>query len=157
MTIKGLVDLDFLNYKKASMFIIMPSCSLKCDHECGRPICQNSALVKAPIIEISNARLIQRYFENTASKAVVFGGLEPFDSFDELLEFIKEFRKQCEDDIVIYTGYKEEEIQDKIKILEDYKNMIIKYGRFIPDQESHYDAVLGVRLASPNQYAKKIS
>jgi len=37
------------------------------------------------------------------------------------------------------------------------KNIIIKYGRFIPDKEKHYDEVLGIYLASDNQYAERIS
>ena len=36
-------------------------------------------------------------------------------------------------------------------------NIIIKFGRFIPNQQSHYDAVLGIKLASSNQYAERIS
>ena len=39
----------------------------------------------------------------------------------------------------------------------NFRNIIVKFGRFIPDQESHYDEVLGVNLASNNQYAKKLS
>ena len=157
MRVKYIQEEDITNYKKCAMFIGLPHCTFKCEKECGKPICQNSALAKALTIEIDNATIIKKYKQNFFTNAVVFGGLEPFDSFDELLEFIQEFRQQCEDDIVIYTGYTEDEIIDKIKILKDYKNIIIKYGRFIPDQESHYDAVLGVGLASPNQYAKKIS
>ena len=38
-----------------------------------------------------------------------------------------------------------------------YPNIIIKYGRFIPDQKSHYDEILGVELASNNQYARNIT
>ena len=41
--------------------------------------------------------------------------------------------------------------------LKQYDNIIIKFGRFIPNQEKHYDEVLGVELASPNQYARRIS
>lgn len=33
MNIKFLIDEDFLNYKKASMFIGFPNCSLKCDKD----------------------------------------------------------------------------------------------------------------------------
>ena len=47
--------------------------------------------------------------------------------FEEVLEFIKQFRKYSNDDIVIYTGYYPEEIQDKIKELIQYKNIIIKF------------------------------
>jgi hypothetical protein len=76
------------------------------------------------------------------------------DSFDELLEFINEFRKVSNDDIVIYSGYNEDEIYNKTYLLSKYKNIIVKFGRFIPNQEKHYDEILGVELASPNQYAK---
>ena len=31
-------------------------------------------------------------------------------------------------------------------------NIYIKYGRFIPNKPSHYDELLGVNLASDNQY-----
>jgi len=58
------------------------------------------------------------------------------------------------DDIVLYTGYNEDEICDKIHLLSQYRNIIVKFGRFIPNQEKHYDEILGVELASPNQYAK---
>jgi hypothetical protein len=34
--------------------------------------------------------------------------------------------------------------------------VIVKFGRFIPNQKSHYDEILGVNLVSPNQYAKII-
>jgi hypothetical protein len=39
MVIKGIVDEDFVNYKKPSMFIIMPYCDFKCDKEAGCSIC----------------------------------------------------------------------------------------------------------------------
>ena len=41
-------------------------------------------------------------------------------------------------------------------MLRKYPNIIIKYGRYIPDQEPHQDEVLGVRLASNNQYAERM-
>jgi hypothetical protein len=52
MKLKGLNDYDICNYKEPSMFLIFPNCSFKCDKECGRPVCQNSALAHEPIIEI---------------------------------------------------------------------------------------------------------
>jgi hypothetical protein len=58
---------------------------------------------------------------------------------------------------VIYTGYEEWELLTNPyyeKILE-YDNIVIKYGRFRPGQVPHYDEVLGVKLASDNQYAKR--
>jgi len=35
MKIVNLIDEDFCQYKKPSMFIGMPKCSFKCDKECG--------------------------------------------------------------------------------------------------------------------------
>ena len=43
MIIKQLVDEDFVNYKKPSMFIGFPTCDWKCERECGHQgLCQNS-------------------------------------------------------------------------------------------------------------------
>ena len=157
MIIKGLLDCDLINYKKPCMTIMFPKCSFKCDKECGRPVCQNGTLAAAPTITITVNNIVKRYLSNDITSAVVLQGLEPFDSWDDVVSFVNIFRSQCDDDIVIYTGYKEEEIKDKIEWLSHHKNIIIKFGRFIPDQKSHYDEILGVNLASANQYAKKIS
>lgn len=153
MIIKGLNDTDFVNYKKASMFIAFSKCSFKC----GQDICQNFELTKEPTLEVLPSTLINLYKNNPITSAVVCGGLEPFDSWDDLFNFIDDFRLESDDDIVIYTGYTEEEIQDKIDILKDYDNIIIKFGRYIPNQTPHYDEVLGVKLASDNQYARRIN
>lgn len=158
MLIKGIADEDFINYKKPSMVIAFPYCSFKCDKECGRAVCQNSPLVKAPNIDISYQKLVERYINNGITEAIVCQGLEPLDSFDELYEFLVMLRDfyNCNDDVVIYTGYNKEEIIKKIEILKYFDNIIIKYGRYIPDQKPHYDEVLGVNLASDNQYAERL-
>lgn len=157
MRIKGFTDEDFVNYKLPSMFIATSQCSFKCDAECGKAVCHNLPLVTAPVVEINSAELVQRYLSNDITKAVVIGGLEPFDTSCELFEFIAEFRRYSNDDIVIYTGYYETEIQSYItRLANDYKNIIVKFGRFIPDQPPHYDEVLGVSLASNNQKGAKI-
>lgn len=80
MLVTQLVDEDFVNYRKPSMFIGTSKCSLKCDLEQGRPICQNGELIKARGIPMSPEELVQRYKSNRISKAIVFGGLEPFDT-----------------------------------------------------------------------------
>lgn len=157
MLIKGLVDEDFCNYFKPSMFIIFPRCSFKCDKEAGCTICQNSILAHEPDIKIDYSTIVDRYINNPITKAIVFGGLEPFDTPETMLRLIEHFRQETQDDIVIYTGYTEEELQKEIKTYQQFKNIIIKFGRFIPSQEKHYDEVLGVELASPNQYARRIS
>jgi hypothetical protein len=88
---------------------------------------------------------------------MVIGGLEPFDSYPQLLELLNEFRKYTEQEFIIYTGYTKDEIFPLLDDLNIYKNVIIKFGRFIPNQEKHYDEVLQIYLASDNQYAEKIS
>ena len=160
MLIKGIIDEDFVNYKKPAMVIEFPYCDFKCDKECGKPICQNSPLIKIPNIKIKEEYIIERYLKNPITEAIVCQGLEPLDTMVMLFLFIKKFREFSNDDIVIYTGYNKEEKrpQDLIEFIKrnQYKNIVIKYGRYIPDQTPHYDEVLGVNLASDNQYAERL-
>lgn len=156
MKVKNIIFEDFVNYKKPSMFIATTKCDFKCDKEAGCQVCQNSDLANSPTIEINNNEIIKRYLDNPITEAVVIGGLEPFDTFEELYQFIEDFRKKSNDDIIIYTGYYLEEISEKIRQLSLFLNIIIKFGRFIPNQKSHYDTVLGVDLASDNQYAVRM-
>lgn len=170
MKIKGITDECFSDYKAPAMYIAFPKCSFKCDKELGANYCQNSQLAKEPTIEIEKENLIERYLKNPITEAIVFGGLEPFDSELDLLPFVDCLRRQykCNDKIIIYTGYTEGELQrgewgngtqEKQKqywsSLISYGNIIIKFGRFRPNEEPHFDDILGVNLASKNQYAKE--
>lgn len=157
MKVKDIVIEDFINYKKPSMFIICAKCDFKCDKENKQAVCQNSHLAHLPTKTISNKYIIDKYINNSITQAIVFGGLEPFDTFADILELIKEIRAVTEDDIVIYTGYTEKEITGYTTILSLYKNIIIKYGRYIPNNKPHYDFILGINLSSDNQYAKYIN
>ena len=154
MKIKGLISEDFVNYKKPAMTIMFPHCN---GFKCGAEYCQNSPLSKSEDIEMDISNIVIRYLNNPITESVVMQGLEPFDSWNDLIEFVKQLRDSTDDDIVIYTGYYKEEIADKIALLSKYKNIVIKYGRYIPCKEKHYDEVLGVSLASENQYAERIS
>ena len=157
MKIKGIISEDFVNYKKPSMVIEFPYCSFKCDKECGQQVCQNSKLVQSPTYDIPINKIVLHYLKNDIIEAIVMQGLEPFDSKENLYQLIKFFRKYTDDDIIIYTGYTENELDLEIQFLKRvFKNIIIKFGRFIPDQPHHYDEILGVILTSPNQYAKKV-
>ena len=157
MILKGIIFEDFINYKKPSMVLEFPKCSFKCEKECGIKMCQNSSLVNEPNITIDVEKVVDYYINNPITSAVVMQGLEPFDTYQQLLEFITELRKQTDDDVVIYTGYYKDEINEHVKELSKFKNIIIKFGRFIPDQKEHYDEILGIKLMSNNQYAEKIS
>lgn len=158
MIVKGVVDEDFVNYKVPSMYICTSRCSFKCDKECGKPVCQNSQLANQNAIDIDDTKLIERYLNNPITSAIVFGGLEPFDQYKEVKKFLCLLRNiyECNDDVVIYTGYNMGEISNLLDDMISFGNIVIKYGRFVPDQQKHYDDVLGVYLASDNQYAKRL-
>ena len=157
MKLKGIIEEDFVNFKQPAMLLMFPSCSFKCDKENGIQLCQNSDLALAPDIEISAISLFDRYKSNPLTSSLVFSGLEPFDSEEDLFEIITIIRGygECLDPIVIYTGYTEYEIKNFYSWVLEEKNIIIKYGRFRPNQEPHFDEILRVVLFSDGQYAKK--
>lgn len=157
MKIKNIKYEDFIQYKKCSMFIGTAFCDWKCCREAQCDICQNLPLAKSPTIDMDDNKIVQSYLTNPLTEAVVFGGLEPMDQFDELLALIKLFRKYTNDDIVIYTGYYKEEISEKIFELQKRSNIIVKFGRFKPNVNHIYDKILGIELSSDNQWAEKIS
>lgn len=160
ITVKSIVDENFQDYKKASMFIAFPKCDFKCFKELGLEIssCQNYEILKMPDIKIKIDKVFERYVKNPITEAVILGGLEPFFNFDEVYNLISYFRqKNCNDDFVIYTGYYPNEVENYIEKLKKFKNIIIKFGRFIPKSASIFDKILGVKLASKNQFAEKIS
>lgn len=159
MKIKGVVFEDFVNYKKPVMYIAFPKCDFKCDRENGVQLCQNCDLARQPNIEISDLEVIKKYLSNPITEGVVIAGLEPFDTPNQLLKFVKAFRVETSEPIVIYTGYTEEELEngslkDIWEKIKEY-GVIVKFGRYRPNQEKHFDEVLGVYLASDNQYAKE--
>lgn len=159
MHLKGITDEDFVNYKLPSMFIATTYCSFKCEKENGVRCCQNSALVSQPIIEVDDDELIKRYSSNDITKAIVFGGLEPFDQSLELLSFIAKLRTKynIHDPVVIYTGFDEIEVAEDLKALRMFDNIVVKFGRYKINRKPHFDDVLGIELASDNQYGKVIS
>lgn len=164
MKIKGLVDEDLVNYRLCSMYVIFPKCSFKC----GIGNCQNfSALSDAPIIDIKPEEICERYKKNPLTHALVLGGLEPFDSPFDLMSLIDCFRNKygIMDDIVIYTGYSEDDfilctepvLGPLYSNILKYPNIVVKFGSYIPNERPHFDEVLGINLASNNQYGKRIS
>ena len=157
MKIIQLLEEDFLNYKKPAMLIGFPYCTFKCQKENPLVQCHNSWMAKAPIIDISIEECLQIYQKNFLTEAIICQGLEPLESSNDVLHLLEAFRKISQDDFVIYTGFNESEIKPQLKLLKQYPNVIIKFGRFIPGHNPHYDPVLGVELASDNQYAEKIS
>ena len=159
MRLKGIIDYDCTNYKEPCLTLEFPYCDFKCDKLNGCQICQNLPLIRAETLEISGEAIWKMYSENPLTKAFCFQGLEPFDSFMDLADLIIFIRKikQCNDPIIIYTGYNKGEDTVVEMFLNHYKNIIVKWGRFIMGQEPHLDPILGVKLASDNQYAEWIT
>lgn len=161
MIIRTIVDEDFVNYKEPSMYIGTSYCNGKCCREAGIPlsVCQNDEWRATAAIAMANSQIIERYLANNITSAICFAGLEPFEQFGEMFNLISALRSDyhCNDTVVIYTGYREDEIVDQVNALRMFDNIIIKFGRYVPNEQKHYDEVLGVWLASNNQYAVKIS
>ena len=162
MKLVNLIEEDFVNYKKPGMFLGFPYCSGKCNSP-GRTVCQNEELRNVPereLIDISIDEILERFENNRIPEALICGGLEPFDSFNDLLNLCHSFRMKYKKNhfytsypIIIYTGYYPHEIKEQLVILKKVSNIIIKFGRYIPGNEPHPDPYLGINLASDNQYA----
>ena len=155
--LKGVKEV-FNDYKKTSLLLVTCDCDFKCEKEglCDVGTCQNLHLCNEPNIKIEIKKIINMFNDNFIVKSIVFGGLEPFLQFDEVYNFIKEFRKKNNEDVVIFTGYYPEELQNEIIKLKKFDNIIIKFGRFIQDSEPIYDELLGITLVSKTQFSKRI-
>lgn len=160
MRVKFIKTEDFINYLLPSLFIGSCFCDWKCctEQNLDVGVCQNAPLAKAEIQDIQDQTIYEQFVNNSITKAVVIGGLEPMIQINEIIDLIGCFRSQGENcPFVIYTGYNPEEIPEPIERLKQYPNIIIKFGRYIPNQQPHLDETLGVSLASDNQWGEKIS
>ena len=160
MKLKGIIMEDFCNYKSPSLFLITSICDWKCCKEAGLDIsiCQNNTLAQNTTKEYSIESIYNVYVKNDITKSIVIGGLEPILQFQDIHDLISYFRCHgCNDVFVIYTGYYKDEILDAVNSLCEFSNIIIKFGRYVPNHKPHYDQILGVNLASDNQYAEVIS
>jgi pyruvate-formate lyase-activating enzyme len=151
MNVKHVIDEDFVNYKEAAMLVAFTKCKWKCAG------CQNKALGEYQTIQIDPRQLVKRYMINPITSALVCGGLEPMDTFTDLYNLVFEFREKTDDPIIIYTGYTADELESELFKLKMFNNIIVKFGRYLPDLGSTFSPLLGVTLASKNQYAEKIS
>lgn len=133
------------------MVVSFPYCTFKC----GKANCHNYAFRNTPNIEIEELNIAYRYKFNPITKAIVFSGFEPFDSFNDMIKLIEALRRITSDPIVIFTGYDEDEVKGRLAMVTQHKNIIVKFGRYIPNKPSRKDEILGVTLASDNQYAKE--
>lgn len=159
--LKGIIWEDMVNYKKICTTLMFPKCSFKCDKENNIQLCQNRGLAATPSQWHDIDDIMDTYVHTLLSEAIVLQGLEPLDSPIDVYTVAAALQRwKIDDDLIIYTGYNPHEdevdnIVDSIAFLIP-GHLIIKWGRYIPNQEKHYDPVLGVYLASDNQYAEVI-
>ena len=168
---------DFANFRdksgKSSLFIGIGTCDWKCYTEAGIDItvCQNSELAKTPPKDIPAYDLLRSYLGESGS--VVVGGLEPFTDMPSLMELARACAEYISDNreaekwsdgidwFVVYTGYEPPEVMHLVyelwTVLAGKCRFAVKFGRFVPDCESHEDEILGLPLVSPNQRAEEIS
>ena len=151
--LKDIVEV-FQDYKKSALLLCTCYCDWKCCAESGldQSLCQNSRIAKQREIKTPFASILKKV-NASFTDAVIFGGLEPMMQVDEVIQCIEYLRLNgVKKDIIIYTGYYLEEIDSNILYRLSQNKVILKCGRFIPNRSSKYDPILGVVLASDNQY-----
>lgn len=172
MKLVNIIEEDFTNYRKPGMFLGFPYCSGKCNKEAGKIVCQNQKLQNAGLIDISAEKILERFYANPIPECLIFGGLEPFDSLDDIVGLLESLKTResihkwknyfsYNPEIVIYTGYYPFEIKNGLMDIQDAApsniDVIVKFGRYLPGYKPHRDPVLGVYLASDNQFAMRIT
>ena len=159
--LKGIIWEDMVNYKKICTTLMFPKCNWKCDKENGIQLCQNRGLAAVPSQWHDIDNIMNTYMHTYLSEAIVLQGLEPLDSPVDCYIVAAALKQwKIDHDLVIYTGYNPNEnevdnIIDSISYLTP-GHLIVKWGRYIPNQTPHFDPVLGVNLASDNQYGEMI-
>lgn len=149
---------NYQDYKESSLKIVTSICDFKCCTEQGIDVsvCANHSYANNIPNKVKNKSILAIYNNmRPFCSSIVFGGLEPLKQLVELYGTCKYLRDNgVEDDIVIYTGYYPHELNPHdMLLLISLKKVIIKFGRYIPNTTSRYDEVLGVVLASKNQFA----
>ena len=161
MRVRKLLTERFQDYKVPSMYLAACFCDWKCCPD--KPyVCQNNPVVRLPVTDIPDDEILDAYLSDPITEAIVIAGLEPLLQAREVCSLIRQAVKRgIKTTFVIYTGYTKDEVRcisffDDLKDTGYRKNvqMIVKYGRYVPDQQPHFDEVLGVELASDNQYAE---
>lgn len=72
--------------------------------------------------------LVDKYVKNDSTNYIVITGDEPLDSFESITSFLYYLRCIwfCYDNVVVYTGYREDEIQDKLVVFSGFNNVTVK-------------------------------
>ena len=163
MRVRKLLTERFQDYKVPSMYLAACFCDWKCCPD--KPyVCQNNPVANLPVTDIPDDEILDIYLSDPITEAIIIAGLEPLLQANEVCSLIRRAAERAiRTTFVIYTGYTVCEARD-IGFFDELKatgygkdvQVIIKYGRYVPDQQPHFDEVLGVDLVSDNQYAEII-
>lgn len=127
---------DFVNGKGIRTSLFVTGCS----HHCKE--CWNKSIwdydVGFEFTKDTSKEIINYIKENKSVKGLSLLGGEPFDNLEGLIEFVKDFKKECSDrDIWIWSGYTYAEILKDKKKLELLKMCdILVDGRFIVEKKN---------------------
>ncbi len=163
MRVRKLLTERFQDYKVPSMYLAACFCDWKCCPD--KPyICQNNPIANLPVTDIPDDEILDTYLSDPITEAIVIAGLEPLLQIREVCNLIRRaVERGVKTTFVIYTGYTVCEVW-RIGFFDELKttgygngvDVVVKYGRYVPNQKPHFDETLGVELASDNQYAEVI-
>lgn len=163
MRVRKLLTERFQDYKVPSMYLATCFCDWKCCPD--KPyVCQNNPVANLPVTDIPDDEILDTYLSDPITEAIVIAGLEPLLQIREVCNLIRRaVERGVKTTFVIYTGYTVCEVRrigffDELKTT-GYGNgvgVVVKYGRYVPNQKPHFDKTLGVELASDNQYAEVV-
>ena len=161
MHLKQIIDESVGDYKETSMLLIAPECAWKCVG------CHNTHLLKLITKNFPDEEILERFQKNPLSKAIVLGGLEPFDCMEEVRAFLQTLRESNivnpKPTVIIYTGYDFPDIEQELirtgldEEMKKHDKVLLKYGGYLPGYNPTYNPLLGINLASPNQQVMEYS
>lgn len=148
MRVREIIYNDTTKYRKPSATIMM----------------DNGGQDEEPAPAMKTEDVINEVLNGNRMSAFVFAGDEPYEQIDSIISFVKDLREyhHSDTDVVIYTDHYPIEscVVEGTDKLSEYKNIYIKWGRQLDEDEECtdvFDEVLGVRLPSDNQFGEKVS
>ena len=162
MRVRKMLTERFQDYKEPSLYLATCFCDWKCCPD-NPYVCQNHPVAKLPVTEIPDDEILDAYLTDPITKAIVIAGLEPLLQIHEVCRLIRRaVERGVQTTFVIYTGYTKCEVQrlgffDELKGIGSGVQIVMKYGRYVPGQQPHFDEALSVDLASDNQYGESLT
>ena len=117
--------------------------SIDCKFNCKN--CCNKHLLSDKILYKDSIEIIKEIKVNKFNEGIILGGLEWSLQYDEMLELIKQAKKNNLK-VIVYTGLEEFNI--------GVRDIYVKYGRYKESYKVEDNIQYNVKLASSNQKIK---